>query len=594
MVVRTIKNKAFIIGAFLIFSNFGCKSEQIDLDPINTVKKIADRVIRETIFDFQLVEKVEVTGLENVDFNSVKNNKHDESAYALSFIYAETDTLITFGISYTEEVIVWINNQKVFSGEKLEKATFDEFAYNRFHFDNSFTVKLSSGYNRVVVKTRSGSERLLFFLYPLDHYGNLNRSVRFTLENHYPALKNSSWLTIGPFASESDSFLTNNIVADEKRPFRFLIDGIYYTWKYPIKPLMKGFIIPDTFIYRRESYADWHYAIGAMNMVLLGLSDYTGMDCFRYYVEKYNDFILWNFDYSKYEYSCLGVFRGCYHRLIRACMLDDCGAPALSMLQMACDKGSDKYDSLILKLSTFIEKKQYRLEDGTFCRPEPYPNTIWADDLFMSVPFLLRMAKVKHNAAMYDDAALQIKNFYKYLFNPKFGIYKHGYFAETGKASVAHWARANGWVAWAVSDALQILPVDHKDYNEILNIFKKHMQGLRKFQDKSGLWHQLLDYPESYCETSASSMFVLAMARGIQNGWLDESFRKTVLEGWRGIEQKISNDGVVYGICQGTSIGETLQFYKDRATYPNDPRGLGAVIQAGIEVDKVIKTSNNF
>ena len=37
----------------------------------------------------------------------------------------------------------------------------------------------------------------------------------------------------------------------------------------------------------------------------------------------------------------------------------------------------------------------------------------------------------------------------------------------------------------------------------------------------AGLWHPLLDRRESYEETSASAMFVFALARGIDRGWLD-------------------------------------------------------------------------
>jgi len=49
---------------------------------------------------------------------------------------------------------------------------------------------------------------------------------------------------------------------------------------------------------------------------------------------------------------------------------------------------------LIEPIADYILNQQIRSKDGTFCRPEPAHFTVWADDLFMSVPFLLRMGKI--------------------------------------------------------------------------------------------------------------------------------------------------------------------------------------------------------
>ena len=78
------------------------------------------------------------------------------------------------------------------------------------------------------------------------------------------------------------------------------------------------------------------------------------------------------------------------------------------------------------------------------------------------------------------------------------------------------------------------------------------------------------------------------MARGINNGWLDDSYRKNVLAGWRAVTSMIDDDGTVNSICRGTGIGESVAFYNGRKTFPHDPRGLGAVLTAGSEVYKML------
>jgi rhamnogalacturonyl hydrolase YesR len=98
------------------------------------------------------------------------------------------------------------------------------------------------------------------------------------------------------------------------------------------------------------------------------------------------------------------------------------------------------------------------------------------------------------------------------------------------------------------------------------------------------MWHQLLDKPDSYEETSCTAIFTLAIARAVRKGWLPKAFKTYAVKGWNAVAQHISKDGVVTGICRGTEIGDSEQFYRDRKTIDNDPRGLGAVMMAGIEM----------
>ena len=120
----------------------------------------------------------------------------------------------------------------------------------------------------------------------------------------------------------------------------------------------------------------------------------------------------------------------------------------------------------------------------------------------------------------------------------------------------------------------------------LLNIYKNHIEGLIKYQDRSGMWHQVLNHPESYEESSCTAMFILGIARGINNGWLNKSYSEYALKGWNALSKKIDN-GIVHGICRGTGMGDNLEFYFNRPTLDNDPRGLGAVITAGIEISKL-------
>jgi unsaturated rhamnogalacturonyl hydrolase len=243
--------------------------------------------------------------------------------------------------------------------------------------------------------------------------------------------------------------------------------------------------------------------------------------------------------------------------------------------------------ALVDTMASWVNGGQTRLADGTLCRPEPESGTVWADDLFMAVVFLVRYAELTGDRRYLDDAAAQVVGISERLYDPSVALAAHGWFERGHRRSVAYWGRANGWMAWGTTELLLRLPPTHPERARILEIFRRQMKGILRYQGEHGLWHQLLDHPETYEETSCSAMFVLSMARGIRAGWLDETYRVPARRGWQGISSRILADGTVQGICQGTSIGPDLEFYARRATFPHDPRGLGAVITAGVEMHKL-------
>ncbi len=108
------------------------------------------------------------------------------------------------------------------------------------------------------------------------------------------------------------------------------------------------------------------------------------------------------------------------------------------------------------------------------------------------------------------------------------------------------------------------------------------------YQNSNGFLNQLLDDPSTFEETSSTAMMSLALSRGINMGWLDNSYKDKAISSWNSLTKQIGEDGTVYGICQGTGMSTDAEFYKTRKTPDHDPRGVGAVITAGLEMLKLL------
>ena len=142
-------------------------------------------------------------------------------------------------------------------------------------------------------------------------------------------------------------------------------------------------------------------------------------------------------------------------------------------------------------------------------------------------------------------------------------------------------------------ELLENLPENHPMRDSLLTIFRNEVEGLCRYQSENGLWHQLLDKTDSYLETSGSSMFVYGIAKGINEGWIDKVYTNAAINGWKGLSKMITEKGDVKNICIGTGTSTSLSYYYHRPVELNDLHGLGSVIMAAVEVDRLMNGMEN-
>lgn len=297
--------------------------------------------------------------------------------------------------------------------------------------------------------------------------------------------------------------------------------------------------------------------------------------------------------WQKNEYGAVFNTDG-FEKLWRLDMLDDCGAMGAAILESSLRHKvpfSQNLKELVNITGNFVTNVQYRTSEGTFYRPtSPEGSTIWADDLYMGLPFLIRWSEYKNAPEVLTDAAQQIIDYAKYL-QDKDGLLFHAYYVDKKEPSCCKWGRANGWSAVAFAEVLSVLPQSHPLYKDVLNIYKKHISGLVKHQSNTGLWHQVIDHPELPwgIETSSSAQFTYAIARGINIGWLDKSYLPIVKKAFTGLEKQINSDGSISRVCMSTSIGDDLNYYNKRSTNDHDYHGTGLILLALTEVHKLLQ-----
>ncbi|HVT79793.1 MAG TPA: glycoside hydrolase family 88 protein [Phycisphaerae bacterium] len=218
--------------------------------------------------------------------------------------------------------------------------------------------------------------------------------------------------------------------------------------------------------------------------------------------------------------------------------------------------------------------------DTEWLNPQPDGLTrfsrYWIDDMFMITALQAEAHRVTKDKVYMDRAAKEMIAYINALQKPN-GLYFHG------TDSPFYWSRGNGWMSAGSAELLSILPADHPDRPKILEGYKKMMAGLLKYQNKDGMWRQLIDIEsqENWDETSGTGMFVFGMAMGVRNGWLDEAtYKEPTKKAWLALATHLAPDGKVRDCCVGTNKGFSLEYYLTRQRATGDYHGQAAFIWA--------------
>ena len=341
---------------------------------------------------------------------------------------------------------------------------------------------------------------------------------------------------------------------------------------------------------REGEFNDWTYSMGVVLAGMLQASDVTGDQRYRAYALRDFDFIFDNLDYFRRQAGQFGPQRAGYRRLLDMRELDDCGAIGAALIKAYANKRDRRYRSTIDVVAEFISHKQMRMPDGTLARPRPQPVSLWIDDLYISVPFLAQMGQLTGDRAYFDDAARQVIQFSERLFDRPTGLYDHAWFENTPDDPKFFWGRGDGWALMAMAELLSVMPEDHPDRSRVLDIYRRAAQGVAEVQSGNGLWHQLLNKPDSYLETSASAMFTFAIARGVNRGWLSPAYAPVAQTGWQAVAKRVREDGRIEGICVGTTAAYDAVYYYHRPTDLSAMQGYGPVLMAGAEVITMMRS----
>jgi rhamnogalacturonyl hydrolase YesR len=220
------------------------------------------------------------------------------------------------------------------------------------------------------------------------------------------------------------------------------------------------------------------------------------------------------------------------------------------------------------------------LADDEFENPRPDGLTkysrFWTDDVYMVCALQVQAYKATGNNIYLERAITQMLAYAEKLQQ------QNGLFQHTTKSPV-FWGRANGWAASALTMILNNTPASHPKHQALINVYNKLMNALLKYQDNTGLWHQVLLDKDSFAETSCTAMFVYSFASGVNTGRLDKRFESAADKGWQALTKKVEN-GLLKDVSCGTDESSSYDYYLNRPRPLGDFHGMAPLLWASAEL----------
>ncbi|MGJ5643077.1 glycoside hydrolase family 88/105 protein [Formosa sp. S-31] len=271
------------------------------------------------------------------------------------------------------------------------------------------------------------------------------------------------------------------------------------------------------------------------------------------------------------------------------------------------DTKDEKYLLAMKALKLQLEEHP-RTSEGGFWHKKIYPSQMWLDGLYMGAPFYAEYTLKFEDGKNLDDVAKQFELIQKHAYDKETGLLYHGWDEskamdwadkETG-TSPNFWSRSLGWYAMALVDVLDYFPEDHPKRKELITYLNTLAEGLAKYQDDSGLWYQVTnmgDKEGNYLEASGTAMFVYALAKGVNKGYLPQQYKAVAEKGFDGMTRDlilVAPDGqlTLTQVCQVAGLGGnpyrdgSFEYYVNERKKDNDPKGVGPFILGAIELDK--------
>jgi len=205
--------------------------------------------------------------------------------------------------------------------------------------------------------------------------------------------------------------------------------------------------------------------------------------------------------------------------------------------------GDEYYKQAADRMADYLLKVAPRTENGALSHVN-HQSQVWVDSFYMAPPFLAE-------AGHFEEAVAQIERFRELMLDKNKGLYSHIW--DDGEKRFRRadvWGVGNGWAAAGMVRVIRTLPETMAgDKERLIGYVRELIDNVLPHQREDGLFHDVLDNPESFVETNVAQMIAYSIYSGVKAGWLEERYLAAANRMRAAAQAKVDKDGFVRGVC---------------------------------------------
>jgi len=194
------------------------------------------------------------------------------------------------------------------------------------------------------------------------------------------------------------------------------------------------------------------------------------------------------------------------------------------------------------RMLEYLFERAPRTEEGYIHHSYHGPE-LWSDSIYMAPPFVAY-------AGYPEEAYRQAKAIIDRLWIKEESLFAYRWNADTGEISHPRlWGLANAHAISGMTKLISHLPGSMSAGSDILKGYvRQHLEGCLRYMRDDYLFHNDINDPSTFVETSLAMRVADSVFKGIKAGWLENDYLDTALNIREAVHQKVDDLGYVTGV----------------------------------------------
>jgi unsaturated rhamnogalacturonyl hydrolase len=222
--------------------------------------------------------------------------------------------------------------------------------------------------------------------------------------------------------------------------------------------------------------------------------------------------------------------------------INDSATPLEAVLRSAEILSDTELKNAAGRMVSYLLETAPRTDNGYIHHSYHGPE-LWADSIYMAPPFMAY-------AGYPEEGYFQAKGIIERLWIEKESLFAYRWNADTMQITHPNlWGLANAHAISGMTKLIAHLPENMTtEKNELKELVKKHIEGCLKYIREDFLFHNNINDPSTFVETSLPMRLADTIFKGIEAGWLDRTYLETAQNIRRSVHEKVDDLGYVIGV----------------------------------------------